>query len=211
MYLIGLATKFQRLVSLSLAASHGADDAFETSPDLCIAPNIMARMITFSDEMTKFGETYSLKRDGGDDSSSSEDDSDISPLDVREREDPEDLVDIFHPVTSVLYPLDSQDMDWLCQVYKSNQDFELGTFNATILAMVVRKQSSKWEDISLGSVSDVIVLVHRFIASALVSVRDDANIRNALAGQLSDELTRRYQNAMNSTKFFSKWRKAMYP
>lgn len=152
-----------------------------------------------------------MKRDGGDDSSSSEDDSDTSPLGFREREDPEDLVDIFHPVTSVLYPLDSQDMDWLCQVYKSNQGFELGTFNATILATVMTKQSSKWEDISLGSVSDVIVLVHRFIASALVSVCDNANIRNALAGQLSDELTRRYQNAMNSTKFLLKVEKSNVP
>ncbi|TID26632.1 Dynamin-1-like protein [Venturia nashicola] len=44
------ATKFQRLVYLSISATHGADDAFETK--LCI-PAVMSRMI-FSDDMAKY-------------------------------------------------------------------------------------------------------------------------------------------------------------
>jgi hypothetical protein len=68
----------------------------------------------------------------------------------------------------------------------------------------MKKQSSKWEDISMGSVSNAIVLVHRFLTSALQSICDDRSVRDALAGKLADELTRRYQNAMACAWFLLK-------
>jgi hypothetical protein len=36
-------------------------------------------------------------------------------------------------------------------VYQNNQGFELGTFNVSILVTVMKRQSSKWEDISMAS------------------------------------------------------------
>jgi hypothetical protein len=68
----------------------------------------------------------------------------------------------------------------------------------------MKKQSSKWGDVSMGFVSDVIVLVHRFITSALQSICDDLSVRDALAAKLTDELTRRYQNAMACAEFLLK-------
>jgi hypothetical protein len=68
----------------------------------------------------------------------------------------------------------------------------------------MKKQSSKWEDISMGSVSDAIVLVHRFITSALQSICDDRSVRDALAAKLTDELATRYQNAMACAVFLLK-------
>jgi hypothetical protein len=75
----------------------------------------------------------------------------------------------------------------------------------------MKKQSSKWEDISMGFVSDAIVLVHRFITSALVSICGDRNVRDALAGKLSDELTRRYQNAITCAGFLLKVERSNTP
>ncbi|RAR01056.1 glutamine-dependent nad(+) synthetase [Stemphylium lycopersici] len=71
-------------------------------------------------------------------------------FDIREEDDPEELVDILHPQRCLPYPLHGKTKDWLLQVFKGNQGFELGTFNASILATVMKKQSSKWEDISMG-------------------------------------------------------------
>jgi hypothetical protein len=146
-YLIGLATKFQRLVSLSMNATHGADDAFETSPGLCIAPAVMSRMKIFSDEIARYGESYSFNCN--DDviapvfMKDSEEDLDEETFDTRKEDDPEELVDILHPQESLCYPLHGETKDWLLQILKSNQGFELGTFNASILATVMKKQSSK--------------------------------------------------------------------
>jgi hypothetical protein len=207
-YLIGLAAKFQRLVSLSMNASHGADDAFETSPGLCIAPAVMSRMKIFSDEMAKYGESYSFN---GDIAPEFVEDPDAETFAIRKEDDPEELVDILHPQESLCYPLHSDTKDWLLQVFKGNQGFELGTFNPSILATVMKKQSSKWEDISMGFVSDAIVLVHRFIISALVSICDDRSVRDALVGKLSDELTRRYQNAIACAGFLLKVEKSNTP
>jgi hypothetical protein len=161
-------------------ASHGADDAFETNPGLCIAPAVMSRMKMFSDEMAKYGESYVFTCSDGDIAAVSVDDHDAKTFDIRKEDDPEDLVEILHPHGSLPCPLHGATKDWLLQVFKGNQGFELGTFNASILATVMKKQSSKWEDISMRFVSD------------------------ALAGKLADELARRYQHAIACAGFLLK-------
>ncbi|KAI2478279.1 Interferon-induced GTP-binding protein mx2 [Pyrenophora tritici-repentis] len=175
----------------------------------------MSRMKIFSDEMAKYGESYSFKCNDGDIApvfvEDPDEDSDEETFDFRKEDDPEGLVDVLHLQESLCYPLHGETKDWLLQVFKDNQGFELGTFNALILATVMKKQSSKWEDISMGFVSDAIVLVHRFITSALVSICDDRNVREALVGKLSDELTRRYQNAIASAGFLLKVEKSNTP
>jgi hypothetical protein len=198
-------------VYLSISATHGADDAFETSPELCIAPAVMSRMKIFSDEMAKYGESYSFNSNDSGFPLALKDDPNEETFDIRKEDDPEELVDILHPQESLSYPLHGKTKDWLLQVFKGSQGFELGTFNASILATVMKKQSSKWEDISMGFVSDAIVLVHRFITSALVSICGDRNVRDALAGKLSDELTRRYQNAITCAGFLLKVEKSNIP
>jgi hypothetical protein len=185
-------------------ASHGAGDAFETNPALCIAPAVMSRMKMYSDEMAKYGESYSFSSSDSDIAAASVDDHDAKTFVIRKEDDPEDFVDILHPQESLACPLHGATKDWLLQVFKGDQEFELGTFNASIFATVMKKQSSKWEDISMGSVSNAIVLVHRFITSALQSICDDRSVRDALAGKLTDELTRRYQSAIACAEFLLK-------
>ena len=67
-YLTRLATKFQRLVSLALNATHGADAAFDSSPTLRIAPSVMSRMKTFEAEIAKYGQTYLFMKEDNNDS-----------------------------------------------------------------------------------------------------------------------------------------------
>jgi hypothetical protein len=171
----------------------------------------MSRMKIFSDEMAKYGESYSFNCNDSDIAPAFVEDPDEETFDIRKEDDAEELVDILHPQESLDYPLHGGTKDWLLQVFKGNRGFELGTFNALILATVMKKQSSKWEDISMGFVSDAIVLVHRFITSALVSVCDDRNVRDALVSKLSDELTRRYQNAIACAKLLLKVEKSNTP
>lgn len=201
-YLVEIATKFQRLVYLAVNATHGADDAFETSPDLCVAPAVMSRMKTFSDEMAQYSEAYAFSRDWSGEPVTFEDDSDEPDTFYSRKEvDLDDLVDILRPQESLLHPRQREIKDWLLRVFKGNRGFELGTFNGSILATVMKKQSSKWTEISMGFVSDIIVIVHRFIVAALDSICDDRNVRDALAVKLFEQLIGRYQKAITSTNF----------
>ncbi|GIZ42843.1 hypothetical protein CKM354_000609600 [Cercospora kikuchii] len=229
-YLIQLATKFQRLVSLSISATHGADHAFETTPALCIAPALMSRMKISSDEMAKYGATYAFSSDltgtSAGDADSSVDDtgaSEYNPdehlgerpveqtFETRREEDLDDLEDILYTKQSLSPPLRDRIEEWLLKVFQANRGFEMGTFNASILATVMKKQCSKWDDISLGLLSDAIVIVHRFISSALASICDDGNVRNALANNLSDQLHERYGFAMRCLGFLLQVEKSNTP
>lgn len=208
-YLTELATNFQRLVSLARNANHGADDTFETESTMRIAPTMRSRMQTFSEDMGNYGATYSfLSQDDG----IQEDKTGLSApmnnvklhdevLDTRKEAGSEDIVDILHDRTMLPLPLDKGIEGWLLEVFRNNRGFELGTYNPTILATTMKKQIIKWRDISMAFVSDVIVVVHRFIHSALAMICVDDGIRQALTDRLSDELIERYQKAISTTKF----------
>ncbi|KAK3075634.1 hypothetical protein LTR53_000876 [Teratosphaeriaceae sp. CCFEE 6253] len=210
-YLTRVATHFQRLVSLALNAMYGADGVFDEVPELRIAPAIMTRMKTFSDEMGKYGQLYAFMSSGDGDKISrpvfgvSGLQSGPKPaeerLETRKEDDLEELVDIVQAQGTIPYPQPEGIKDWLRTVFQSHKGFELGTFNASILATCAKKQSWKWEHISMGFVSDIIVMVHRFVDSALTAVCDNRDVCNALMTQLSDDLIKRYQKAIANTKF----------
>jgi hypothetical protein len=98
-------------VYLSISATHGADDAFETSPDLCIAPAVMSRMKIFSDEMAEYGESYSFNCNNNGSPLAFVEDPYGDTFDVRKEDDPEGLVDILHPQESLSYPLHGETND----------------------------------------------------------------------------------------------------
>ncbi|KAK4546242.1 hypothetical protein LTR36_002379 [Oleoguttula mirabilis] len=202
-HLTKLATRFQRIVSLALGANYGADDVFITDSALRIAPAVMARMKIFSDEMTTYGQAHSfLPQDGlSPPVKATTSSPDKKSFDIRKEDDLEALVDILHPQDSLPQPKTGEIKTWLLEVFQGNRGFELGTFNASILATAMKVQSSKWMDISLGHVSDVIVMVHRFITTALASICNDRDIRDAIINSIYEDLIRRYQKAANSTKF----------
>lgn len=224
-YLTDLATQFKRLASAALIANHGADDVFDAKKALRLVPTVMSRLNLFSRDMATFGATYSFLAAGdkgestsdsnpfamlsGDlvsDGESSEDEyehvsSDDDTVTTRAEADIDELSAILHPATDHPSPLSGEIKDWLLTVFYDNRGFELGTFNPSILATVMKKQTVKWVDISLGVVSDVIVMVHGFIQTALQCICSDEDICRALSNTLYDELLIRYQKAIDNTEF----------
>lgn len=122
-------------------------------------------------------------------------------FDVRRESDMEDIVDLLHPQETLTAPNRTDIESWLREVYETNRGFELGTFDSSILATTMKKQSSKWYSISLGYVSDVIVLVHRFILTALDSICYDDTMQRSLIGILFDGLLNRYKGAIRQVEF----------
>ncbi len=200
-YLVDLAMNFQRLVNFGLNANHGADNIFDAANAMRIAPAVMSRMKLFADEMDENGQLFAFMTQSTEEANPDVSEDDRSFFEVRKEDDLPDIVDILHPQQSLLAPKVGQIKGWLSEVYCGNRGFELGTFNASILATTMRKQCVKSTDIRMGMISDVIVIVHKFIESALTHVCGDSNVRDALRNYFSDELMRRYQQAVSSTKF----------
>jgi hypothetical protein len=94
----------------------------------------------FSDETAKSGESYSSNCNNGSILQAFEDDPNDDTLDVRKKDDPEELTNNLHPQKSLCYPLSGETKDKLLQGFKDKQAFKLDNFNASILVTVMEQQ-----------------------------------------------------------------------
>ena len=112
-----------------------------------------------------------------------------------------DLDDILHDDRSVPMPKPTGIIPWLEHVYKDSRGFEMGTFDASLLSVVWKKQSDNWDDLALGYVSDIVSLVHRFIYALISAICDDQRVQSALMSTLMDGLIDRYTKSIDHAKF----------
>ena len=120
---------------------------------------------------------------------------------VRYEKNHEDLVDIMQEDGVISLPTFAGIKQWLEKVYESSRGFELGTFDASLLPIIWRKQSANWEALALGYVDDMVSLVHKFTLDLLAKICKDPRARQALHSVLLDQLTDRYKKSIEHTKF----------
>ena len=123
------------------------------------------------------------------------------PKSVRYERNHTDLEDITQEKSLIPLPRTSGIKQWLEEVYKSSRGFELGTFDASLLPIIWRKQSARWESLALGYVEDIVSLVHSFTVDLLAKICKDPRARQALHLFLLDHLTDRYKRSIDHTKF----------
>ena len=224
-YLLNLATRFQTLTLHALAARYGADSLFDRFSDLRLATAVVSRNETFADDIWKKGHAMTFSQ--GSEASENSDDQDEDD-DAEEDEDADnhglipddaleytngqqftvrytgsdpDLEDILHHDCSVPMPKPNGIIPWLEHVYKNSRGFELGTFDASLLSVVWKKQSEHWDDLALGFVSDIVSLVHKFIYALISAICDDQRVQSALRSTLMDALADRYAKSIDHAKF----------
>ena len=90
---------------------------------------------------------------------------------------------------------------WLEDVYKDSRGFELGTFDASLLPIIWKKQTANWEPLALGYVKDIVSMVHSFTVDLLAKICKDPRARQGLHAVLLDQLTERYKKSIDHTKF----------
>lgn len=213
-YLTQMAANFQRLVSLSIEAKYGKDEFFDADVSLRLATAIMARNISYADSMRMYGERYLfVTRARGDsnaddtippalDWSQSETGTDDgNEWEVRTEADAPGLEDILQPPETVHVSVAGATASWLRGVYESSRGFELGTFDSSILATTMKAQTSNWTLITMGYVSDIISLVHRFIMTGLDAVCHDKRVRAELSASLTEGLVDHYGKAIAQAQF----------
>ena len=95
-------------------------------------------------------------------------------------------------------------MPRLEEVYKSSRGFELGTFDASLLPIVWKKQSLNWEALALGYLSDIVDIIHTFTMELLAGLCGDDRVSREVSNILLDALLERYRTAMDHTRFLLK-------
>ncbi|KAL8902671.1 MAG: hypothetical protein Q9207_004473 [Kuettlingeria erythrocarpa] len=208
-YLLDLASRFQRLTSWALEARYGSDDVFETRPALRLATDIVNRNAVFSDDVRQRGHTINFS---GDSDQEPEGAANIIAVwrdklivtktpSVRYIKNASDIDELMHEGKKVVAPAETDILAWLRSVYDSCRGFELGSFDASLLPMVWKKQSAHWDNLALGYISDIVALVHDFIVNLLHEVCEDEHIRIGVYNAITDQLAERYKKAIDHAKF----------
>ena len=120
---------------------------------------------------------------------------------VRYEEDHRQLDDITHGDYDIPLPKDTGIKAWLRKEYESSRGFELGTFDASLLPIVWKKQSVNWNALALGYISDVVSIVHDFIDKLLAKLCPDTRVLRELQSVLSEKLMERYKRGIDHTKW----------
>ena len=212
-YLLNMATRFQSLTSLALKAQYGGDDVFDESPSLKLATAVVNRNAVFSDDIERLGHTKEFAPETKESSSSDVEESRLSRLSLEELEGSraEEYVRA-HPELEDVLDLDTKVSDlpqldilaWLEGEYSSCRGFELGTFDASLLTIIWKKQSVNWDRLTRGYISDIICLVHAFTTELLSSICLDHRVRSGLTSVLMDQLLQRYQRAIDHCNYILK-------
>jgi len=212
-YLLELANRFQTITSLALKAHYSGDDVFDTYPSLRLATAVVRRNASFSDDLEKRGHAMIFEK---------EQDEIKAPGPHARAGSPAKLLETLKAVDtpmSVRYQPTYSELDqvstensqisspkngikqWLESVYSNSRGFELGTFDASILPIVWKKQSANWEELALGYISDIVSIVHGFTRDLLAIICTDERTLNGVADLLLEQLLDRYRRAIDHTKF----------
>ena len=205
-YLLGLATRFQTIASFALRAYYGGDDIFDTDKSLRLATAVVDRNSVFSDDVYEKGNTMEFKNDvldsEEDDSNDEDGESTVEhSLAVRYQDTFEQLDDLLPEDYEIVMPKVTGIKSWLEEAYKSSRGFELGTFDASLLPIIWKKQSTNWDALALGYISDIVSLVHGFTMKVLRNICPDEHIRRGLHSVLLDRLVERYRKGIDHTKW----------
>ncbi|KAK2734158.1 hypothetical protein FQN55_002899 [Onygenales sp. PD_40] len=221
-YLLDIITRFQHIASLALNSNYGGDDLFDKESATRLATILVNRNEKFSDHMEHCGHKYSFvpadrssdqeyKHEETDEHEHGHESADSTSqpkgkyanetIGVRSIADPGGLDDILYEPTVLDGNCEEDITSWLNTIFVTCRGFDLGTFNPSLLSTIIKKQTSKWESLSLGYISDTVCAVHRVILEILKYICTDKRVRHNLLSIVMDRLLVIYERARNHVKF----------
>ncbi|RAK77758.1 dynamin family protein [Aspergillus fijiensis CBS 313.89] len=111
-----------------------------------------------------------------------------------------ELEDVLTNQEIIEKPLRQGIHEWLRDEYHNSRGFELNSFSIPMLTNAFNQQTIKWQSIALGYLSDIIVVVHKFIMRNLeISLADRRVFRNLLP-HIMGGLLEVYKEAMEHVR-----------
>ena len=213
--------EFQRISTLALDVKYGSDDIFDQNSKLRLPTTVQNRSEKFSNDIDLMGHTFEflhtppnqdLERNSGFVASTgsiktieSKGRGKVDDLtNIRSSPNHPDLEDIMYDQDVILGPNDESILTWLTEVYTTSRGFEIGTFDPSLLAIILKKQSINWNGLALGYISDVVFLTHSFIMDLLQLICSDRRVQIGLRSMLMDGLISIYKQAFEHVQFILK-------
>ena len=220
--------RFQEIVALALSANYVRSDWFDEEPSLRFATKVVNRSELLSTTLEKFGhlydfnavnqdltqtedevgypeeEMYETENTGETVSVDESENMEEDPNDcirLRTTTDHDELDEAMFAKKEMSKAIAGNTVEWLTTVYKNSRGFELGTFDSSILAMTMKTQSSKWEALALGYISDIVSMTHTFIKKLLQLTCPNARTQSGIMSVLMEGLMAKYQKAFDHTMF----------
>ncbi|KAL4867954.1 hypothetical protein BDV12DRAFT_197670 [Aspergillus spectabilis] len=202
-FLLGIVARFEEIMSNALRGNYGADDIFDKVKQFRLPTTVMNRNEQFKADMMNFGHIYRFRdfEIESNQPTNTKVDKEESQFNTRKFENKLDLNDTLVDSELLNPPIEDDIYLWLNSEYRGSRGFEVGTFSTSLLPTVMKKQSTKWESIALGYISDIIAVVNAFIVSIITDLCPDQRISRGLLSILADGLQKRYQTAMEHTRF----------
>lgn len=218
-YLLEIVSKFQRITENSLTTNYGIQNVFDEEPDLRLATLVANRNAEFSDDFATRGHVYGFISHGHDDESESRpatspaissgsglvgseaDNEEHNSIPSRKLKSCSDIQDILHDSAQIQGPHTRGILTWVENLYQESRGFEIGTFSASILSSVLKKQSAKWPLLAEGYICDIISMVHLFTSKALDISCGDPRVGRNILSLLMDDLIEKYRRSLLMTDF----------
>lgn len=227
-YLVGIASSFQSIVRAALDADYSADPAFDQD-ELRLITDVVNITDKFNSNFGSYARTYLFETEKPAVQSGSVEvecpKSEV--LDPNEEGDhaislkPDGIIPFDHEEFPDLDRILVQDwempvpkkgiMDWIGTVHRRSRGLDLGSIGQGVLPSVFREQSAKWELLTQQYVSQIIILVHRFILAALKIVFTDSQVLQNITSAILSDLCARYEDGMKQTTFLVNVERQMKP
>ena len=216
-YLLQISTHFQEITALAVTTNYVGCDWFDEYSSLRFLTAVVNRNELLAENFQRYGHSYEFKVAESNQNKtvpalkpesyasgsemSLEAENRKEQISLRTTEDHVDLEELMYDQNTACKEINSDTLNWLMAVYKTSRGFELGTFDASLLAMTMKTQSYKWEGLALGYISDVVSMAHTFIIDLLRLVCPEARVREGLMSLLMDELMAKYKSAFDHVHF----------
>ena len=217
-YLLEIAMHFQRITTLALDVKYGSDDMFDQDSKLKLPTAIQNRSERFSTDIELKGHTFpfnsklpsdeykgilrSLNPPDNSKADNSKPSDTVGDLNnIRLVPNHPDLEEVMYDQNAIPGPSEKRILVWLTEVYTTSRGFEMGTFDPSLLAIIMKKQSVNWTGLALGYISDVVSLTHSFIIDLLERICSDRRGQIGLRSMLMDGLIDIYKRAFKHVQF----------
>jgi len=213
LFLSTIARQFQELVQAALNAQYSNHSAFEEKEELRLITYVVNLTELFSYyfewkahlrhfEGTGNDNTKMEVQDMGKDAKSN------AITGVNQKKFVKDIdLDVYPVLENIIIKdrdfANPQDgiMQWIEDLYLRSRGLELGTFGGAILSSAFKEQSSKWNCMTKAYLSDVIVVIHRFMVTVLEIVCSDKRVREEIWESVLDDVLKGYLRGMDQAVF----------
>jgi dynamin family protein len=213
LFLSTLTNQFQDLVGAALNAHYHNHEAFEVQKELRLITYVVNLTEMFNYDFEKKGQLRYFESPPAESSpkdESKKEKSEIAWTDISamqkliEEIDIEDVDSVGDIIDKDCYFGNPQAgiMDWIEGLYVRSRGVELGSpVGGSMLSSAFKEQSSKWSHITKAYVSNVILVIHRFMVIALKRLCSDVRAHEEIWSSILDEVQNRYKAAMEKAMF----------